>query len=244
MKELTGPHVPRRLFSPIAHNYERPALTLSLFQYRRWRRFMLSRLDPDGLTRRDRQTRVLDVATGTGALAFDLLERMEGLRVVGADITRAMLREAQARAGRDGTGRRLELVECDAEAAPFRDESFDALLFAYLLRYVSDVPGTLRALVRLLKPAGTMVSLDFAVPSGLAYPLWRLYTGLLLPVGGRLYSKAWQEASGFLGRSIRGFYERWPEERLLEEWARSGLVDVQARRLSLGGAIVIWGRRA
>lgn len=243
MKELTGPDVPRRLFSPIAHNYDRPAFTLSLFQYRRWHRFMLSRLDFDGITAVDGPARVLDVATGTGALAFDVLARWAGLRVVGADITRAMLREAQARAGCDGAGGRLELVECDAEAAPFRDESFDALLFAYLLRYVSDVPGTLRTLVRLLRSGGTMVSLDFAVPSGLAYLLWRLYTGLLLPAGGRLYSKAWQEASGFLGRSIRGFYERWPEERLLEEWTRSGLVDVQARRLSLGGAIVMWGRR-
>jgi len=154
-----------------------------------------------------------------------------------------MLREAQARAGRDGVRKRFELVECDAEAAPFRDESFDAVLFAYLLRYVSDVPGALRTLVRLLRPGGTMVSLDFAVPSGLAYPLWRLYTGLLLPAGGRFYSKAWGETNRFLGRSIRSFYERWPEERLLEEWMRSGLVDVQARRLSLGGAIVIWGRK-
>jgi demethylmenaquinone methyltransferase/2-methoxy-6-polyprenyl-1,4-benzoquinol methylase len=241
MKDLTGPDLPRRLFSPIAHNYDRPALILSLLQYRRWHRFMLSRLTLDGAGQCDRRFRVLDAATGTGALALDLMEQ-PGLRVVGADITRAMLSQAQARARRDGAGR-LDLVECDAEAAPFRDDSFDAIVFAYLLRYVSDVPATLRGLVRLLRPAGVMIWLDFAVPAGPAYPLWRLYTDFLLPAGGRLYSKAWREASGFLGQSIRGFYKQWPEERLLEEWRRSGLVDVETKRLSLGGAIVVWGRK-
>jgi demethylmenaquinone methyltransferase/2-methoxy-6-polyprenyl-1,4-benzoquinol methylase len=241
MKDLTGPDLPRRLFTPIAREYDRPALVLSLLQYRRWHRFMLSRLELDGAGHSSRRFRVLDAATGTGALAFDLLQR-PGLRVVGVDITRAMLSQARVRARRDGA-ERLDLVECDAEATPFRDDSFDAVVFAYLLRYVSDVPATLQGLVRLLKPAGTMISLDFAVPSGLAYPPWRLYTDVLLPAGGRLYSKAWQEASGFLGRSIRDFYKRWPEGRLLEEWRRSGLIDVQAKRLSLGGAIVVWGRK-
>src|SRR5438093_1763282 len=140
--------LPRRVFSPIAADYDRPALVLSLFQYRRWHRFLLSRihLRPGA--------RVLDMATGTGALAFDLLSRTDTL-VTGADVTRPMLLQAQARAATRFDGR-LSLVECSAEAPPFTNESFDAITFAYLLRYVYDVPTTLQGLARLVKPGGTM----------------------------------------------------------------------------------------
>jgi demethylmenaquinone methyltransferase/2-methoxy-6-polyprenyl-1,4-benzoquinol methylase len=228
--------LPRRVFSPIARDYDRPALVLSLFQYRRWHRVLLSTLHPPP------GARLLDMATGTGALAFDLLSRTDAI-VTGADITRPMLLQAQARAAARFDGR-LRLVECSAEAPPFANESFDAITFAYLLRYVSDVRETLGGLARLLKPGGTMASLDFAVPRGVWYPLWRFYTGVILPAGGRLFSPHWQEVGTFLGPSIRNFYRRWPEDRLLDAWRDAGFADVRSRRLSLGGAIVIWGTKA
>ena len=241
-KEIEGPapttvaDLPRRIFSSIADGYDRPALVLSLFQYRRWHRFLLSRLDlaPGA--------RVLDMATGTGALAFDLLAR-PGVQVVGGDITRQMLIQAQRHVNGRFAGR-LGLVECSAEAPPFAAEAFDAITFAYLLRYVVDVRATLRALAVLVKPGGTMASLDFAVPRGARYPLWRMYTDAVLPAGGRLFSREWRDVGAFLGPNIREFYRRWPEERLLEAWREAGFRDVRSRRLSLGGAIVIWGRKA
>jgi len=228
--------VPRRIFSPIAAGYDRPALVLSLFQYRRWHQFLLSRLDVHP------NTRILDMATGTGALALDLLASTDA-NVTGADITRPMLFEAQSRLkGRfDG---RLRLVECSAEAPPFADASFDAVTFAYLLRYVSNVPATLHALASLLRPGGVMASLDFALPRGAWYPLWRLYTDAVLPAAGRLFSRHWQDVGAFLGPSIRDFYRRWPEGRLFEAWRDAGFRDVRSRRLSLGGAIVIWGTKS
>jgi demethylmenaquinone methyltransferase / 2-methoxy-6-polyprenyl-1,4-benzoquinol methylase len=228
--------LPRRVFSPIARDYDRPALLLSLFQYRRWHRFLLSRLHPPP------GACLLDMATGTGALAFDILSCTDA-NVTGADITRPMLRQAQARAAARFDGR-LSLVECTAEAPPFAAEVFDAITFAYLLRYVSDVPATLSGLARLLKPGGMMASLDFAVPSGIWHPLWRLYTGAVLPAGGRLFSRHWRDVGAFLGPSIRDFYRRWPEERLLDAWRDAAFADVRSCRLSLGGAIVIWGTKA
>ena len=222
---------PRRLFSPIASNYDRPAQVLGLLQYSRWHDFLLSRLDlpPQG--------HVLDMATGTGALAVRLARR-DGLRVTAADITRPMLLQTAAR-----SGGRVDLVECTAEAAPFAGGAFDAVIFSYLLRYVADVPATLAELARALKPGGTMASLDFAVPRGIWYPLWRLYTAVGLPLGGALLSPAWRRVGSFLGPSIRGFYRRWPEERLLQLWHESGFPDARAKRLSLGGAIVTWGTK-
>jgi demethylmenaquinone methyltransferase/2-methoxy-6-polyprenyl-1,4-benzoquinol methylase len=228
--------LPRRVFAPIADGYDRPALVLSLFQYRRWHRFLLSRL---ALTP---GSRVLDMATGTGALALDLLAR-PGVQVVGGDITRQMLVQAQRRVNGRFDGR-LGLVECSAEAPPFAADSFDAITFAYLLRYVADVPETLRALAGLVKPGGTMASLDFAVPRGVWYSLWRVYADGVLPTGGRLLSRDWRDVGAFLGPSIRAFSRRWPEELLLEAWREAGFADVRSRRLSLGGAIVMWGRKS
>ena len=222
---------PRRIFSPIASNYDRPAQILGLLQYTRWHEFLLSRLS---LTAGDR---VLDMATGTGALALRLARR-DGLRVTGADITRPMLLQTAARS--DG---RLGLVECTAEAAPFADGAFDAVIFTYLLRYVADVPATLSELARALRPGGTMASLEFAVPRGVWYPLWRLYTAVGLPLGGALLSPAWRRVGSFLGSSIRDFYRRWPEEALLQLWRDAGFPDARAKRLSLGGAIVMWGTK-
>ncbi len=226
--------LPQRVFSPIARGYDGHAQALSLLQYRRWHRFLLSRLElPTG-------ARVLDMATGTGALAFDLLRR-PGVHVVAGDITRSMLLQAQARRWPDGS--RPHLLQCTAEAPPFAEASFDAVVFAYLLRYVSDVPATLSRLARLLRPGGTMASLDFGVPAGPAYPLWRLYTDIVLPAAGTLFSPAWRRVGAFLGPSIRDFYRRWPQEQLLQAWRDAGMADAQARRLSLGGALVVWGRK-
>ncbi len=228
---------PRPLFSGIAGNYDRPAQILSYLQYRRWHRFLLSRLQLSP------PARVLDMATGTGALALELAQR-PGIEVVGSDITRPMLLQAQARVTQDRRHPTIDLVECTAEAVPFSAATFDAIVFTYLLRYVSDVSATLRGLASVLRPGGTMVSLDFAVPTGPAYFLWRAHTDLFLPLGGALLSPAWRRVGSFLGPSIRGFYQRWPECRLIDLWRECGFSNVKAKRLSLGGALVMWGTKA
>ncbi len=240
---MPQPDLPRSVFSPIARNYDRPALALSLFQYRRWHRFLLDRLELPAPAETARPLRILDMATGTGALALDLAAR-PNIEVVGADITRPMLMRASLRARKNGASERFSLVECSAEMPPFRDACFDALVFAYLLRYVSDVSSTLCCLASLVKPGGKIASLDFAVPRGVFYPFWRAYTGLALPLGGQLFSSDWRRTGAFLGPNIRDFYRRWPEDRILRAWRDAGIVEVQSKRLSFGGAIVIWGRKA
>jgi demethylmenaquinone methyltransferase / 2-methoxy-6-polyprenyl-1,4-benzoquinol methylase len=170
-------------------------------------------------------------------VARELLER-KGCTVVGLDQSPEMLAEARRRLP-DG----VKLVEGTAERLPFEDASFDALTFTYLLRYVSDPAATLCELARVVRPGGTIAGLEFAVPHGLWRPLWELYVRVGLPVAGRLISPGWAEVGGFLGPSIRGFYERWPERRLLELWDAAGIDGVRSKRLSLGGGIVTWGRR-
>ena len=86
--------------------------------------------------------------------------------------------------------------------------------------------------------------LEFALPRGPWRPLWELYVRVALPAAGRLVSPGWHDVGRFLGPSIRGFWTALPEPRLLELWRAAGIEDVRARRLSLGGGIVVWGRRA
>jgi demethylmenaquinone methyltransferase/2-methoxy-6-polyprenyl-1,4-benzoquinol methylase len=118
------------------------------------------------------------------------------------------------------------------------------LTFTYLLRYVDDPAATLRELARVVRPGGTIGMLEFAVPRGPWRPLWELYVGALLPAAGRAISPGWHEVGRFLGPSIRGFYERHPLGRVLALWREAGIDDIRCRRLSLGGGVVVWGRRA
>jgi demethylmenaquinone methyltransferase / 2-methoxy-6-polyprenyl-1,4-benzoquinol methylase len=222
----------RTLFAPLGPTYDRYAAVLSFGQDARWRRFLVSRVDVG-----PRDT-VLDVATGTGAVARELLAT-KGCNVVGLDQSREMLAEARRRLPAS-----VKLVEADAQELPFPTGAFDALTFTYLLRYVRDPGATLRELARVVRPGGTVAGLEFAVPRGFWRPLWELYVRAGLPLAGRVISPGWARVGDFLGPSIREFYERWPEQRLLGLWREAGIEDVRSRRLSLGGGIVTWGRRA
>ena len=219
----------RELFAPLGPTYDRVAAVLSLGQDPRWRRFLVGRLPEDG-------GHVLDVATGTGLVAEELLRR--GFRVTALDQSPDMLEFARRRlAGR------ADLVEAAAEALPFEDASFDHLTFTYLLRYVDDPGAVLVELARVVRPGGTIASLEFGVPTGVARPLWDAYVGGVLPVAGRLLGRGWREVGGFLRGSIRDLWSRYPLPRQLAIWRDAGVDDVEVRRLSLGGGVVIWGRR-
>jgi len=228
----------RELFAPLGPTYDRYAALLSFGQDPRWRRFLVSRVDAGA------GDRVLDVATGTAAVAIELVRR-HGCSVVGLDQSTEMLAEGLARVKQVGLSDRIELVEGRAEALPFDEAAFDALTFTYLLRYVDDPAATLRELARVVRPGGTIASLEFGVPPRLlSRAAWELYVRVGLPLAGRAVSPGWHEVGRFLGPSIRGFYERLPLDELLGLWNAAGIEAVHHRRLSLGGGIVVWGRRA
>ena len=217
------------LFEPLGPTYDRVGAVLSLGQDPRWRRFLVSRLPADG-------GHVLDVATGTGLVADRLVAC--GFRVTGLDQSGGMLAVARAR-----LNGRATLVEGHADALPFPGGAFDHLTFTYLLRYVDNPAVTLRELARVVRPGGTVAMLEFGVPRGLWHPLWRLYVGGLLPLGGRVVSPGWHEVGRFLGGSVSRFWAQLPEPRLLELWRDAGIADPHLRRLSLGGGVVVWGVR-
>jgi demethylmenaquinone methyltransferase/2-methoxy-6-polyprenyl-1,4-benzoquinol methylase len=220
----------RTLFAPLGPTYDRYSALLSFGQDPRWRRFLVSRLSVG-----DADT-VLDVATGTGLVARELVRRF-GCSVVALDQSPEMLAVAAERT----RGLPVRLIEGRAENLPFADGEFAALTFTYLLRYVDDPSATVHELARVVRPGGTIAMLEFALPRGVWRPLWELWVRTGLPAAGRMISPGWHEVGRFLGPSIRHF---WTNHDPSELFRTAGVVDVHTRRLSLGGSVVVWGRRA
>ena len=228
----------RALFAPLGPTYDRYARLLSFGQDPRWRRFLVSRVEAGPADT------VLDVATGTGAVALELVRR-RGCAVVALDQSEEMLAAARRRLAAEDVLNRVRLVHGRAERLPFDDASFDALTFTYLLRYVDDPATTLGELARVVRPGGTIAALEFAVPPLQPWrALWELWVRLGLPALGRMISPGWGAVGRFLGPSIRAFYREYSLERLAELWSEAGITDVRWRLLSLGGGVVTWGRRS
>jgi demethylmenaquinone methyltransferase/2-methoxy-6-polyprenyl-1,4-benzoquinol methylase len=227
------------LFTPLPDRYELLAEVLSFGQNGRWRREMV------GHALADDPSSVLDVATGPGGVALEMTRRSSA-RIVGLDVTESMLAAAARVVGREGVSERVALVRATAEHLPFPDASFDALTFTYLLRYVPDPAAVLVELARVVRPGGAIASLEFAVPPANRWrAAWWCYTRMVLPVAGALTGgREWYEVGRFLGPSITRHYERYPLEWTIAAWRAAGIGDVEYRRMSLGGGLVMWGRRA
>ena len=218
-----------RLFEGLPGRYDRMGAVMSFGQDPRWRRTMVDAVDP-GPGRR-----ILDVATGTGLVARALARR--GAQVTALDQSEAML--AVARAHPDAG---ITFMVGEAERLPFADASFDALTFTYLLRYVDDPDATLRELARVVRPGGRVAMVEFGVPANPALrALWRAHTRAGLPLLGRVVSDAWFEVGRFLGPDIERFHTAHPD--LVTSWQRAGIAGVQARWMSFGAGLVMWGVR-
>jgi demethylmenaquinone methyltransferase/2-methoxy-6-polyprenyl-1,4-benzoquinol methylase len=222
------------LFQGLPRWYDQVGAVMSFGQDPRWRRALVRAVDP-----RPGQ-RILDVASGTGMVAFALVDRAPGCEVVGVDQSEAMLGVARERNQRDHHGVRFERGE--AERLPFPDATFDALSFTYLLRYVDDPAATMRELARVVKPGGRIGMLEFGVPARRRpRALWRIHTRVGLPLIGRLVSRAWYEVGRFLGPNIEQFHTAHPHlEQLFND---AGINGVVVRNMSFGAGLVMSGVR-
>ncbi|MCH8801964.1 MAG: class I SAM-dependent methyltransferase [Chloroflexi bacterium] len=231
-------HHARELFDGIAAQYDWAPGLFSFFQYERWRRYLVSRLQvgPDST--------VLDLCTGSAGVAM-LTAQTHHCRVVGVDLSPKMLSRARHNLTSNGLTGQVPLVMGRAEDLAFADGCFDAVCVTFLLRYVDDPESTMREIIRVLKPGGRLLSLEFGVPSNtIARALWHVYTRGMLPMAGALVSRGWKDVGAFLGPSISRLHQSNTESNVRELWLRLGIQDVQVKRLSLGGAVVMWGAKA
>jgi len=184
---------------------------------------------------------VLDVAAGTGLVSRDLAARLRA-NVVSLDPSEPMLRAGIPANEAAGLAERIHPVLGRAEMIPFADGTFDALTFTYLVRYVDDPAATIRELARVVRPGGSIASLEFHVPQ---QPMlragWFAYTRGVLPVLGSFVSPQWRRTGNFLGPSISRLEDRAPLPEQVRWWQEAGVRHVRSRELTLGAAVVIWG---
>jgi demethylmenaquinone methyltransferase/2-methoxy-6-polyprenyl-1,4-benzoquinol methylase len=155
-----------------------------------------------------------------------------------------MLRYGATKVEHDHLTDRIDLVIGSAVQLPFGAATFDAMTVTYLLRYVDDAPATMVELARVVKPGGRIASLEFHVPPNRFWRMWWwLYTRFLLPAAGGLAGRSWWRVGRFLGPSISDHYRRQPLPSTVDAWLAAGISDVDFRLMSLGGGLVMWGRK-
>lgn len=226
------------LFQDLGARYDRLAEVLSFGQNGSWRRELVRHVAQAS------PRSILDVATGTAGVAISLARSTQA-DITGVDLSEPMLARGRERVVSLGLENRIHLQVARAEELPFPSESFDAVSFTYLLRYVEDPAAAVSELVRVLRPGGVMASLDFFVPPNPVWlAAWRLYTRVKLPIlGFALGGRAWWDVGRFLGPNIENHYRRWPAARIVEAWQAAGMEDVEWRAMSLGGGLVMWGTK-
>ncbi len=230
----------REMFGRIARRYDLMNRLMTLGRDRAWRRDTVAPvLDPAS----GGAGRILDVATGTGDLVFEVLRQEPGIQAVGLDFVPEMLRLAQHKAEEtpeSGRGSPAWLGG-DALRLPFLDRTFDGVVTAFALRNVTDIPAAFAEMARVTRPGGRLSCLEIAKPRLPFFRrLFNLYFYRLVPLVGGLITGQ-RSAYTYLPHSLTGFLT--PDE-IVGVMRQTGWRDVGYRRLMLGTVAVHSGTRA
>ena len=220
----------RGVFDSVAGRYDLMNDLMSGGIHRIWKRFTieLSAVRPG-------QT-VLDIAGGTGDLAakFSRLVGSEG-QVILADINAAMLTVGRDRLIDKGATGNVQVVQADAQHLPFDDNSIDCITIAFGLRNVTDKALAMRSMLRVLRPGGRLLVLEFSKPtSALLGKLYDQYSFQILPAMGRLIAQD-AESYRYLAESIR---QHPDQETLLEMMETAGFVNCRYHNMT-GGVVAL-----
>ena len=215
------------VFSSVASRYDLMNDLMSGGVHRLWKDAMMDWLAP-----RSGQ-RLLDVAGGTGDIAFRFLQRAPGASAVVCDMTESMLAEGRGRAGADKLADRLDWVVGDAMALPFADGSFDVYTISFGIRNVTRPADALAEAYRVLRPGGRMLLLELSqLPDPGTQWLYDRYSFNVIPAMGRVFAGD-RDSYQYLVESIRQF----PDQDSFAELIRqAGFDQVKYRNLTLGVA--------
>lgn len=206
-------------FTAIADKYDLHNTLLSYNRDKYWRKFTVSKTGVKG------GEKVLDVATGTGKLALELAKAVgERGEVIGIDFCQKMLDKVKKKEN-------VELILATSEGLPFPEDTFDCATIGFALRNVVDMEKTIQEMMRVIKPGGKAVCLEFSHPRNWLFKrIYRFYIFAILPIVGGLISGR-RDVYTYLPRSIEAFLQ--PEE-LMQIMEGVGLKDVHYYHLTMG----------
>ena len=213
------------VFTRVASKYDIMNDLMSGGMHRLWKDAMMDWLAPRP------EQRLLDVAGGTGDVAFRFLKRADGASAVVCDLTESMLISGRQRAEADQMADRLEWVVGDAMALPFANNSFDVYTISFGIRNVTRVADALTEAYRVLKPGGRLMVLEFSrIPNDLAQWVYDKYSFNVIPVMGQIVAND-RESYQYLVESIRKF----PDQETFASMIRmAGFDQVKYRNLTMG----------
>ncbi|WP_142603615.1 bifunctional demethylmenaquinone methyltransferase/2-methoxy-6-polyprenyl-1,4-benzoquinol methylase UbiE [Solitalea koreensis] len=220
------------MFNKIAGKYDFLNHFLSLGIDIWWRKKAISEL------KKDQPKHILDVATGTGDLAFEAIETLKPKQVIGIDISEGMLNLADKKIKERALENVFSVQVGDSENLPFADHTFDAVIVSFGVRNFENLEKGLQNIQRVLKPGGKAVVLEFSKPTIFPFKqLYNLYFFNLLPFFGRVFSKD-NSAYTYLPESVHAFPDG---EKFTDIMKRSGFKETKIKKLTLGISSIYTG---
>lgn len=213
------------VFTRVANRYDIMNDLMSGGVHRLWKDAMMDWLAP-----RPGQ-RLLDVAGGTGDVAFRFLNRAPGSSAVVLDMTESMLVEGRKRAEADRMADRLDWVVGDAMALPLPSNSFDVYTISFGIRNVTRIADALKEAYRVLRPGGRLMVLEFSqIPNDMMQWLYDRYSFNVIPVMGQIVAND-RDSYQYLVESIRKFPD---QESFATMIRQAGFSQVKYRNLTMG----------
>ena len=222
------------MFNNIAKYYDFLNHFLSLGIDKRWRKKAIQKLveaQPDT---------ILDVATGTADLALEAHKQLKASKIIGVDISTKMLEIGRQKIEKQQLSNIISLEEGDSEKLNFADNSFDAVVVAFGVRNFANVEAGLKDIIRVLKPNGTLVVLEFSKPKIFPFKQgYNFYFKYVLPTIGRITSKD-KKAYSYLYESVQAFPEGEQFTNLL---TNLGLEQTKCEPLTMGICSIYTGKK-
>ncbi len=215
----------RGVFTNVASKYDIMNDVMSAGIHRLWKDAMMDWLAP-----RSGQ-RLLDVAGGTGDIAFRFLKRAPGAQAVVLDMTESMLVEGRKRADAEKMADRLDWTVGDAMALPFAEGTFDVYTISFGIRNVTRIGDALSEAFRVLRPGGRLMVLEFSqLPNPAMQRAYDLYSFNVIPRLGQLIAQD-RDSYQYLVESIRKFPDQESFAAMIRD---AGFANVKYRNLSMG----------
>jgi len=184
--------------------------------------------------------RILDVATGTGDLAFLIDQRLKPDTLLGIDLSEGMLSVAREKATERGVADRVSFAIEDCLSLSLPDNSYDAITVAYGVRNFENLKQGFAEMYRVLSPGGVLCVIELSTPEHFPFrQLYKFYTYTIIPLVGRIISRD-KQAYSYLPRSVAAVAQG---EEMLDIFRSVGFKNCRLRRLTFGACTIYMGEK-